>query len=356
MPPIKPFEFATATRIATQLQSLNLGVTRFRISGEPDIATIEAGVEAARSANADVVIGIGGGSALDTGKAIAALIANGGSVLDYVEVVGRGQPLTKASAPYIAMPTTAGTGSEVTRNSVISIPDQQVKVSMRSPLMLPRVALIDPELTYNLPPEITASTGLDTLTQLIEAYTCIRPNPITDTLIISGLQKTIKSLPLAYKGNNPQARDDMAYAAMISGIALANAGLGAVHGLGSAIGGRYPIPHGVCCAILLPHVVGTNIKAIKEREPLNMTNIRYAVIANMTPAGKDKGNLAMENFQNILQEMVDGMNIPRLSTFGVTADAIPELVEQSRQANSMKANPIALTDAELSGILTAALA
>ena len=239
----------------------NVGVeyTAFATQGEPTIDEVRAGTEQARAGQSDLVIGFGGGSALDTGKAIAALLTNGGDPLDYIEVIGKGEPLTKPSAPYIAIPTTAGTGSEVTRNAVLGSPEHRVKVSLRSPHMLPRVALVDPELTYNLPPDVTAATGLDTLTQLIEAFVSVKANPMTDAICREGMHRVARSLRRAVE------EGDMCVAGMLSGMALTNAALGAAHGLSGPLGGMFDAPHGALCAAVLPYVVEVNERAAKQR-------------------------------------------------------------------------------------------
>ncbi|HEY4722033.1 MAG TPA: iron-containing alcohol dehydrogenase, partial [Anaerolineae bacterium] len=193
------------------------------IESEPDVELVSLSLSVARETKCDLVIGFGGGSAIDTGKAIAALFTNSGNVLDYLEVIGRGRSLTQSALPYIAIPTTAGTGSEVTRNAVLASPQHRVKASLRSPLMLPRVALIDPELTYTLPPSVTASTGLDALTQLIEPYVSIKANPLIDAICREGMQRAARSLPRAYEnGADPAAREDMSLASLFGGLALAN--------------------------------------------------------------------------------------------------------------------------------------
>ena len=215
---------------------------------------VRQGVELARREQCDLVIAFGGGSAIDAGKAIAALLANGGELTDYLEVIGKGQPLRHPSVPFIAVPTTAGTGSEVTRNAVLASAEHQVKVSMRSPLMLPRLAVVDPELTLELPPAVTASTGLDALTQLIEPYVSIRANPLTDGFCLEGLRRVSRSLRRAYHaGRDITAREDMSLASLLGGLALANAGLGVVHGFAAPVGGMFHAPHGAICAALLPH-------------------------------------------------------------------------------------------------------
>ena len=221
------------------------------LTGEPTIANVQQGVKAARTFNADLIVGFGGGSAIDAAKAIAALATNPGEPLDYLEVIGRGQPLTAKPLPSIAIPTTAGTGAEVTKNAVLASPEHRVKVSLRHPLMLPDVAIVDPDLTLSTPPEITASTGLDALTQLIEPFTCRRANPMTDGLCREGIVRAARSLNRACaNGSDAAAREDMALASLFGGLALANSGLGAVHGFAGPVGGMFPAPHGAVCAAL----------------------------------------------------------------------------------------------------------
>ena len=233
------------------LRESAVSAATFSVAGEPDLSTIEQGTALAKKENCELVISIGGGSVMDAGKAIAAMLTNGGELLDYVEIIGRGQALTKPSAPFIAIPTTAGTGSEVTRNAVLASPEHKLKASLRSPLMLAKVAVVDPELTYDLPPALTASTGLDALTQLIEPFVCARANPMTDGLCVEGIRHAARSLRVAYNdGKNKSARADMAVASLFGGLALANAGLGAVHGFAGPIGGSFPAPHGAICAAL----------------------------------------------------------------------------------------------------------
>ncbi len=238
---------------------------------------------------------IGGGSALDLGKAAAALIANGGDPLRYLEIIGDGQPLARPSLPCICVPTTAGTGSEVTRNAVLGSPAHGVKASLRSPQMLPAVALVDPELTYDLPPALTASTGLDALTQVIEPFVSARANAFVDAICRDAIPRVIAALPAACAGDRA-ARAEMAYASLCGGLALANAGLGAVHGFAGPIGGRFPAPHGAVCAVLLPHVVAIN--AARTGDP------KFAELAAMT------GDLAA---------FVAQFDLPPLSAYGLTS-------------------------------------
>ncbi len=241
-----------------------LSAQTLAVPGEPTVDLIRDGVRRVREAGCDVVVSLGGGSAIDAGKAIASVATNGGEPLDFLEVVGKGRTLEAAPLPFIAVPTTAGTGSEVTRNAVLASPEHGVKASMRSPMMLPRVALIDPELTYALPPAVTANTGLDALTQLIEPYVSARANPLTDALCVEGIGRAAGALGRAYRdGTDSEARRDMALASLFGGLALANAGLGVVHGFAAPLGGSWNAPHGALCAALLPHGMAANIAALR---------------------------------------------------------------------------------------------
>lgn len=324
----------------------------FPVAGEPKTTDVVSGVALARQAGCDLVISFGGGSAIDAGKAIAAMLTNEGELLDYLEVIGRGRALAKPAAPFLAIPTTAGTGTEVTRNAVLASPEHQVKVSLRSPLMLPRVALIDPELTLNLPPALTATTGLDALTQLIEPYTCCRPNPLVDALCLEGLRRAARSLRVAWEhGDEAAAREGMCVASLFSGLALANAGLGAVHGFAAPIGGRFSAPHGAVCARLLPYVMCANLRALRARAPQAEALSRYQTVAQIL-TGKAEAD-AVEGVEWISQLTAD-LQIPPLRTYGLRRADFPALVAKAAQASSMKANPIALTQEELTQILGAA--
>src|SRR5437016_5310606 len=252
------------------------------IAGEPKIEDVEHGVQLARSEGCDLVIGFGGGSAIDAAKAVAALTTNGGEVLDYLEVIGRAKPLTNPPLPVIAVPTTAGTGAEVTRNAVLASPEHRVKVSLRSPLMLPKVALVDPELTYELPAGLTASTGLDALTQLIEPYVSCKANPLTDAICVEGIRRVARSLRRVFENAaDKSSREDMALASLFGRLALANAGLGAVHGFASPIGGMFAAPHGAVCAALLKHVAAVNVQALRQRHPECEALRRFDEIARL---------------------------------------------------------------------------
>jgi alcohol dehydrogenase class IV len=342
----------TIERAAWLLEQLNeQGVDSilFNVAGEPSTEVALAGVQHAREAGCDSVIGIGGGSVLDTGKAIAALLTNSGQLLDYLEVIGRGRPLTYAAAPYIAVPTTAGTGAEVTRNAVLASPQHRVKVSLRSPLMLPRLAVVDPQLTYSVPPAVTASTGLDALTQVLEPYVSNQANPMTDALCREGLQRAARSLRRAYEnGNDGTAREDMALASLFGGLALANAKLGAVHGFAGPLGGLFPAPHGAICARLLPYVVEANVRALQARMPGSPELVRYDEVAQIL-TGKSTAQ-AVDGITWV-QDLCDALDVPTLSDFGLTEDDFPTVVEKARKASSMKGNPVVLTDEELTHIL-----
>ena len=335
------------------LEEEGLDCGSFLVAEEPTTDLVEEGTQLAREENRDLVIGFGGGSAVDTGKAIAALLTNEGDPLDYLEVIGRGRPLRRPAAPYVAVPTSAGTGAEVTRNAVLASPQHQVKVSLRSPLMLPRLALVDPELTWSLPPAITASTGLDALTQVLEPYVSCRSNPLTDSLCREGMTRAARSLRRVYEdGSDAAAREDMSITSLFGGLALANAGLGAAHGFAGPVGGMFHAPHGAVCAALLPHVMEMNVQALRQREPDNPALQRYDEIACVL-TGRE-GARASEAVEWV-RELCQALNIPRLSAYGLKADDIPPLVEKTAVASSTKANPVKLTADELSQILQKAL-
>lgn len=340
-------------RLSSLLQDQGVDTVNFEVSGEPTTGLVRDGVALARQKACDLVIGFGGGSCLDAGKAIAAMVANEGDVYDYLEVIGKGKTLTHPSIPYIAIPTTAGTGTEVSRNAVLGAPEFGVKVSLRSPHMLASLAVIDPVLTYSVPPEITASTGLDALTQLIEPFVCISPNPMTDAITREGMKRAARSLVQAYQhGDNEPARTDMAVAALFSGFALANAKLGAVHGFAGVLGGSLNAPHGAICARLLPYVMLVNVSALAERDPQSETLHRYDEVAQILT-----GNSAAQAADGIrwVAEVCDTLKIPQLSTYGLKREEFPVIIEKSARASSMKGNPIALTTEEMEEVLERAL-
>lgn len=342
-----------AAPLLKQLANEGIETALFDVSGEPTTAMALEGVKRAREANSDLVISVGGGSVIDTGKAVAALLTNGGEPLDYLEVIGRGRPITQASAPFIAIPTTAGTGAEVTRNAVLASKEHGVKVSLRSPLMLPRAAVVDPVLTHSMPPAVTASTGLDALTQVMEPYVSRQANPLTDAFCREGLARAGRSLQQAYEnGSDAAAREDMALASLLGGLALANAKLGAVHGFAGVIGGMYPAPHGVICARLLPFVMETNVQALQARAPGSVALARYSDISQILTGDV---NAALEEGVQWVQNLCRQLDVPGLSAFGVVRADFPDIVAKSQIASSMKGNPIELTADELAHILEQAL-
>jgi alcohol dehydrogenase class IV len=325
----------------------------FVVPGEPTTHLVSEGTREAREADCDLVIGIGGGSVIDTGKAIAALLTNGGEPLDYLEVIGQGQPLTKPPAPYIAIPTTAGTGSEVTKNAVLASPEHRVKVSLRSNLTLPRLAVVDPELTYSMPPALTASTGLDALTQVIEPYVSNKANPLTDAICREGIRRGALSLRRAYeKGSDAVAREDMAITSLFGGLALANAKLGAVHGFAGPMGGMFHAPHGAICGQLLPHVMAVNVQALQKRGQGGDALRRYDEVAQLligTPRATAHDGVSW------MQALCAALDVPPLSAHGVTEGDFPLIIEKAAKSSSMKGNPVKLTVEEMEEILKRAL-
>ncbi|WP_319542127.1 iron-containing alcohol dehydrogenase [uncultured Pseudodesulfovibrio sp.] len=323
------------------------------ISGEPDIGTISLKADAARQAGCDSVVAIGGGSVLDAGKALAALLTNHGDILDYLEVIGKGQPLTHPPVPLITVPTTSGTGSEVTSNAVLLSPSHGVKVSMRSPEMIPNIAVIDPELTKDMPPTLTAATGMDALTQLMEAFVSNKANPMTDALCREGMLRAARSLHVAYTdGLNSTAREDMALASLFSGIALSNAKLGAVHGFAAPLGGEFKTPHGAVCAALLPSVMKVNIKALRQRKADSPSLNAYAETAVILTGDM---HATPEDGIKWVRELCTKMSIPTLGSMRVTQAHFSDLADKAAAASSMKGNPVLLSKDELLTILTLAL-
>jgi len=345
------FEFATATRIifgagtvkhagpiAKELGRRALVVTGkntaraeavlrqldrpvvFSVAGEPTFDDVRSGRERARQEQCDVVIGYGGGSAMDAGKAIAALLTNGGDPLDYVEVIGAGKPITKPSVPFLAIPTTAGTGSEVTRNAVLGSPEHRVKASIRSPWLLPRVALVDPEIVY-----APVDCRLDALTQLIESFVSVRANPMTDAICREGLQRWREG-----------GVENWALAALFSGLALANAGLGAVHAFAMPIGGKFHAPHGAVCGALLPHVMEANERIVRRR-------------------GEERKFEEVRQLVGDVKELCRELPVPGLQAYGVQKRDFPAIIEAAAQATSMKGNPAVLSPDDLRQILEQAL-
>jgi alcohol dehydrogenase class IV len=343
----------SGARLSEALKLEGIACTSLAIQAEPSVAWVRQGVDVARREHCDLVIAVGGGSAIDAGKAIAALLANVGELGDYLEIIGKGQPLRHPSVPFIAVPTTSGTGSEVTRNAVLASTEHRVKVSLRSPLMLARLAVVDPELTLELPPALTASTGLDALTQLIEPYVSIRANPFTDGFCLEGLRRVTGSLRQAYHcGRDIAAREHMSLASLLGGLALANAGLGVVHGIAAPLGGMFVAPHGAVCAALLPHGMAINIRAARARAPEGKTLRRYETVARLLTG---KPDAVPEDGVEWVRHLCRELQIPPLSSYGIQEQDVPTLVEAASRASSTKANPITLTTNELREVITCAL-
>ncbi len=339
--------------VFARIKKKGITITQFSIAGEPTTDAALAAVAEARRQACDFVIAIGGGSALDAGKVVAALLTNSGDLMDYLEVIGHGQPLARKPAAYMAVPTTAGTGAEVTSNAVLDSPHHRVKVSMRSRLMLPDLALVDPELTHSMPPNITAVTGLDAFTQLLEAFVSRQASPITDAICREGLRRAARSLVRAYAdGNDSKARRDMSLASVFGGLALANAKLGAVHGFAGPLGGMYDAPHGALCAALLPHVMATNLTALQSRSPDSPTIKRYEEIACIVTGRSDAQ--ASDGIEWI-QKLCTRLMVPRLAVYGIKKDDFSDIIAKSKNSSSMKGNPISLTETDLAEVLTRAL-
>lgn len=334
--------------LESSLRTRGLIVHRFSAeSREPEVRDVDALVSQFRSlapTTGDVVVAVGGGSTIDLAKAAAAVAQNrqGESVADFLEGVGRGLQITEPPLPMIAVPTTSGTGSEATKNAVISSYDPTYKKSIRSDLMIPRIVLIDPELTVTLPPQTTAYTGMDAITQLIESYISKRAAPIPQAIAISGLKLAIPALPVAVRdGSSRESREAMSQAALLSGLALANSGLGLAHGVAAALGVHCRVPHGLACAVMLPTALRVN-KTVRERELAELEAL-FACHASVTAAA--------EAFVERIVNLCHQVQIPnRLRDLGVTSDQLPALVKSSR-GNSMNGNPRDLSDAELLELL-----
>jgi alcohol dehydrogenase class IV len=347
---------ADPARHAGLLAGLGLAAAAFPVAAEPTVDLARTAVAAAREHGADVVVAIGGGSVIDTGKAVAMLLGNGGDPLDYLEVVGSGHAITRPAVPCVAVPTTAGTGAEVTANAVLAVPSYRVKASLRSPLMIPRVALVDPLLTASCPPAVTAASGLDALTQCLEPFVSPRATPLTDGLAREGLRRAGTGLRAAYAdGGDLDARADMAMCSLLGGIALANAKLGAVHGLAGVIGGTADVPHGLACAALLAPVTEANVRALRSagaRPPAAGVLDRYAEAARLLtgqPAASIEDGLAW------IRETLTLLHVPGLAAFGLGPRDADDVAAKAMTSSSMKGNPVALSHADLNAVLLRAL-
>ncbi|MFA6560446.1 MAG: iron-containing alcohol dehydrogenase [Verrucomicrobiia bacterium] len=342
-----------AKPLLSVLRAAGVKCATFSVAGEPTTVSVREGTQCARDKRCDVIIGFGGGSALDAAKAIAALLTNGGDLLDYLEVIGRGKPISAPSAPCITIPTTAGSGAEVTRNAVIGSPQHRVKVSLRSPFILPRVVIVDSTLTHRLPRQATANSGLDALSQLIEPFVSAKANPMTDAFCRAGMRLVAQSLRRACEhGDDAAAREDMSLASLFGGLSLANAGLGAVHGFAAPLGGRFPAPHGAVCARLLPRVMEVNIQALRGRRPGSETLRRYDEVAQLI-AGDPRATA--DDGVTWVSELCEALEIEPLRVYGVKPTHFPVLIEKAAAASSMKGNPIQLSRSELREVLSRCL-
>jgi alcohol dehydrogenase class IV len=344
---------ADPARHAGLLAGLELPAAVFSVDGEPTVDLARAGTAAAREHGADVVVAIGGGSVVDLGKAVAMLLGNGGDPLDYLEVIGAGKKITQPAVPLLAVPTTAGTGAEVTANAVLASPAHGVKASLRSPLMIPRVALVDPELTVSCPPPVTAASGLDALTQCLEPFVSVRANPLTDGMAREGLRRAAAGLRAAYAdGRDLGARADMSMCSLLGGIALANAKLGAVHGLAGVIGGTADVPHGVACAALLAPVIEANVRALRPGPGGHPALGRYTEAARLLtgqPAATIEDGLAW------IRETVTLLAVPGLATFGLRPEQAGDVAAKAARSSSMQGNPVPLSDGDLRAVVLQAL-
>lgn len=324
----------------------------FVVEGEPSPEMVDAAVAQYRASGLDVVVGIGGGSVLDAAKAIAGLLPTGNSVLDHLEDVGRGLPYNGPSLPLIAVPTTAGTGSEATKNAVLSRHGREgFKKSFRHDCLVPKVALVDPQLLAACPSHLIAAQGMDAFTQLLESYVSLRANPFTDALAWSGLEAVAGGFWAAWEGGDAPAasagRSAMAYAALLSGITLAQVGLGSVHGLAQPLGSLFPVPHGVACGTMLAAATAANLQALRERAPESIALEKYARVGRLLTGDTALDEAAAaQALVDTLAGWIEKLSLPHLGSFGITADDIPAIVAASRN-NSMKSNPVLLTDGEI---------
>ena len=335
------------------LAGLGLPAVVVTVAAEPTVELARAGVAAAREHGADVVAAVGGGSVIDLAKAVAMLLGNGGDPLDYLEVIGSGRKITQPAVPCVAVPTTAGTGAEVTANAVLASPAHGLKASLRSPLMIPRVALVDPELTVSCPPRVTAASGLDALTQCLEPFVSVRANPLTDGLAREGLRRAAAGLRAAYAdGRDLGARADMAMCSLLGGIALANAKLGAVHGLAGVIGGTTDVPHGVACAALLAPVIEANVRALRSGQPGGPALDRYAEAARLL-TGRPAASI--DDGLTWIRETVSLLDVPGLAAFGIRPQHAGDVAAKAARSSSMQGNPVTLTPGDLRAIFLQAL-
>lgn len=335
------------------LDKSHIDYESFSVGGEPTVEIVEKALHKAKVFKPLFVIALGGGSVLDTAKTVAALLTNPGEVTDYLEVVGKGMPLKNPSLPFVAIPTTSGTGTELTRNAVLGVPSKGIKVSMRSPFMLPAIALVDPQLTVSVSPSVTASTGMDALTQVMEAYVSNKSNAMMDVLCREAMAKASRSLEVVFaNGGDCNARTDMSFVALMSGMALANGGLGAVHGFAGPLGGMIPASHGAICASLLPWVMEQNIKILETQYVGSPFLGRYHEVARILTG--DSSVCAMDGVEWV-KDLCRNLDIANLSELGFSMDMAQELIQKAAKTSSMKGNPIVLTEEQMLSILIKAL-
>lgn len=341
-----------ADEIRSALSKAGISSIPFGVATEPSIERVRAAMALLADAGCDAVLGFGGGSAIDVAKAAALLASSGVDPLEHLEVIGAGRPIERPGLPCVAVPTTAGTGSEVTRNSVLS--GGGVKASLRSPLMLPKVAVVDPDLLAGLPSATIAASGMDALSQLIEPLLSQRANPFSDALARDGIGRSARSLRRAYQERMEDAavREDLALASLFGGICLANSGLGAVHGIAAAAGARLAAPHGAVCAAVLAAAMEVNLRVLRERAPAHPALLRMAEVALLLTGQPDA---TPEDGIRWLQELTAALSIPGLASYRLSEDEIPAVVTAAQKASSMRGNPIELTDAEVTEIATRSL-
>jgi alcohol dehydrogenase class IV len=341
-----------ADAIRSAMAEAGISSIAFGVAAEPSIERVRVAMELLAEAACDAVLGFGGGSALDVAKAAAVLATAGTDPMEHLEVIGAGRPIVRPGVPCVAVPTTAGTGSEVTRNSVLS--GGGVKASLRSPLMLPRVAVVDPDLLAGLPRPTIAASGMDALSQLIEPFLSQRANPFSDALARDGIRRSARSLRRAYEEGMEDAavREDLALASLFGGMCLANSGLGAVHGIAAAAGARLSAPHGAVCAAVLGAAMEVNLSALRERGPEHPALLRMAEVATLLTG---RSAASPEDAIGWLQELTAALSIPGLASYRLTEDEIPAMLAAAQKASSMRGNPIELTDAEVAEILTRSL-
>jgi alcohol dehydrogenase class IV len=341
-----------ADAIRSAMAEAGISSIAFGVATEPSIERVRVAMELLAEAACDAVLGFGGGSALDVAKAAAVLATAGTDPMEHLEVIGAGRPIVRPGVPCVAVPTTAGTGSEVTRNSVLS--GGGVKASLRSPLMLPRVAVVDPDLLAGLPRPTIAASGMDALSQLIEPLLSQRANPFSDALARDGIRRSARSLRRAYEEGMEDAavREDLALASLFGGMCLANSGLGVVHGIAAAAGARLSAPHGAVCAAVLGAAMEVNLSALRERGPEHPALLRMAEVATLL-TGRPEAR--PEDAIGWLRELTAALSIPGLASYRLTEDEIPAMLAAAQKASSMRGNPIELTDAEVGEILTRSL-